>query len=213
MALGFFNTAKGLFFKLRDAEESALAAMAALDKMRIDSLRAGRGIVGPMDLGLIDGLSVEGGELTIIAAEKELVLVEDTVSGQQRISFTATDGLNKGKGICFNSKDCGEVATIASVEQSSVILADPLVYSYAKDLSSAVLLEKVRIFLDGEDGVLRRAVNGASAQPLLENVRTLSMDFDPGANLLRLELIPDSKTEKKHEFSIFPKNTAFSVRN
>lgn len=213
MALGFFNAARTLFFKLKEAEEEDLAAMAAVDKMRVDSLQAGRGLLDPMELELMDGLSVEGGELTIFSVEKRLELVEDPVPGQTRISFTPAEGLNKGKSICFFSKGYGEVTSIASSEQSSVILSGPLIHSYTRGLCEAVLLERVRIFLDLKTGIIRRAVNAASAQPLLENVRSMSLDFDKTVNLLRLEIISDSKMEKKYEFSVFPKNTALSTRN
>lgn len=213
MALGFFDTARTLFFKLKEAEEEDLAAMAAMDKMRLDSLQAGRGLLDPMRLELMDGLSVEGGVLTIISAEKKLELDEDPVSGQTRVSFAPAEGLNKGKSICFFSKEYGEIASISSSEQNPVVLAGPLVHSYARGFCEAVLLEKVRIFLDLKTGMIRRAVNAASAQPLLENARSLSLDFDKTANLLRLEIISDSKMEKKYEFSVYPKNTALSARN
>ena len=42
--LGFFMAAERSYFKLRDGEEAAQGALAAVDKMRVDVLRAGQGL-------------------------------------------------------------------------------------------------------------------------------------------------------------------------
>ena len=42
---GFFVHAQSLFFKLRDAVEDSQDALSAIDKIRIDLMRAGGGLV------------------------------------------------------------------------------------------------------------------------------------------------------------------------
>ena len=64
--LEFFGAAQKSYFRLKEKEEASQSALAALDKMSADILRAGEGLVLPVSLGLIEPVAESGGGLEII---------------------------------------------------------------------------------------------------------------------------------------------------
>src|SRR4030065_2958395 len=72
-AFEFFGITRSLFFKLKDAEENNLAIQAALDKLRIDLLRAGFGLEQAIRAGVVEGLSA-GSSLVILSLEAQYSL-------------------------------------------------------------------------------------------------------------------------------------------
>ena len=52
-SLEFFGFTRNLFLKLKDKEETREAALLALDKMRVDLLAGGLGLLEPIKLGLL----------------------------------------------------------------------------------------------------------------------------------------------------------------
>jgi len=65
----FFGQARTLFFKLKEAEESEEAALAALDKIRIDLTRGGRGLSVPMGMGLLEAVRADPERLTVLSSD------------------------------------------------------------------------------------------------------------------------------------------------
>ena len=58
--------------------------------------------------------------------------------------------------------------------------------------------------------VLRRRVNTASAQPLLENTAAAVWSLDPAAPLVRIRLEIDVEGAHPHEATVFLKNPALA---
>lgn len=83
----FFGQARALFFKLKEAEESEEAALAALDKIRIDLARGGRGLAVPIGMGLLEAVRADPERLTVLSSEGSYGLREDLAQGGTRAAL------------------------------------------------------------------------------------------------------------------------------
>jgi hypothetical protein len=207
-SLDCFISSKKHFNQLQQSETSNTAAYAALDRMRSDILDAGLGLVKPMAMEILEGISQNLGELTILSKDKDLLVSGDLVSGQRRIPLTRTRNLRIGQQVCIFSADSGEVHSIISTSQNSILLESPLDSNYLQEKTSLVLLRRVNLFFDETAGVIRRKVNTSPAQPLLEEVAFFGFEFLEDSNLVRLHIRLMIDEEKDYETTIFPKNTA-----
>lgn len=210
--LEFYGAAQKHFFRLKEKEETAQAAMAALDKMKVDILRAGQGLVREEGLGLVQAVAEDGGGLLIVRAERAYDLAGDVVEGDLLVPLTSVADLRPGREICLSDGERGEVLVISSVTAGAVVLSSPLGSGYSKEKSSALLLEKTSLILDAAGGVLRRKVNLSSAQPLLENVRAAEFLVDRSANVVRVRLGLKDQGDSTYELCLFPKNAALGGR-
>jgi hypothetical protein len=211
-SLDCFIASRKHFSQLQRSETSNTSAYAAIDRMRGDMIDAGLGLVKPMALKILKGISQTQGELTILSKNEDLLLSGDLVSGQQRIPLARTRNLKTGQQICIFSADSGEIHSIHSISQDSILIDSPLDSNYMQEKTSLVLLRRVSLFFDETAGVIRRKVNTSPAQPLLEEVASFSYEFLEDSNLVRLHLCLMINEEKDYETTIFPKNTAlFSV--
>jgi prepilin-type N-terminal cleavage/methylation domain-containing protein len=210
--LEFYRAAQNHFFRLKEKEEAAQGAMAALDKMKVDVLRAGEGLVREEELGLVEAVAEDGGGLLIVRAERAYDLAEDVAAGDARIPLTSVVDLKPGREICLSDGEKGEVLVISSVAGGAAVLSSPLGSGYSKENSSVLLLEKTSLTLDPARGVLRRKINLSSAQPLLENVRAAEFLVDRSANLVRVRLGLKDQGDSTYELSLFPKNPALAGR-
>jgi prepilin-type N-terminal cleavage/methylation domain-containing protein len=210
--LEFFGAAQKHFYGLKEKEEASQGAMAAMDKMKIDVLRAGQGLVGPAALGLVEAVAEGAGGLLIVRVENAFDLAADVRAGDVRLPLTRVAGLKAGREICLSDGEKGEVLVISSVAGGAVVLPSPLSTGYAKDRASLLLLEKVSLTLDARQGVLRRKVNLSTAQPLLENVRFADFLVDRAANLVRVRFGLKDQGDAAYEICLFPKNPALAGR-
>lgn len=212
-SLEFFGLARAMFVKLRDAADEAQAAAAAQDKIRIDLMRAGQGLIPPMKLGLVEAVTVNSEGLTIRRAERTTDLEEDLIEGQTSLTAGFIDGAKKGVELCFYDSFKGEIREIARVEGTCPILSSPLAYSYSRESARVAALEKVDVFLDREDRIVRRRIDSGSAQPLVENVEAFACSFDKGRNLASVSFVLASRSgkEKTHELWLYPKNAGLSA--
>lgn len=208
--LEFFGAAQKSYFQLKEKEEAAQNALAALDKMSADILRAGEGLVLPVALGLIEPVAESGGGLQIIRAEKTYALSAGVGPGDTRIRLTATTDLKPGREICLVDDGDGEVHTVSSVESKAVVITAPAGRAYAPEKTSFLLLETVLLTLDTRQGVLRRRVNLSTAQPLLEDAAEAQFFVDRTANLVRVRLHLNSQGDAAYELQIFPRNVALA---
>lgn len=206
-----FGRTRNLFFKLKEKEEAREAVLAALDKMRTDLHLGGAGLFDPIQLGILEGISEDSGSLIILSKEKELSLCNDLVEGQTRIQLESTSELKKGRDICIFDSLNGEVLSISSVDEESIVLSSPLNFSYIKEKASIILVKKISLYLDEKNPTLRRKVNSSPAQPLLEETAFFDFDMDKAANLVKLRLQLETNKEKFYEISVFPKNAALSL--
>ena len=209
-SLQFFGLAQKVFFRLKEREEAGQGALAALDKMRIDLLHAGRGLAGEMALGLLEAARATDEELRTTSIEKPLALSGEARAGDSRLLLDSTADIAAGQEICLSDGSAGEVRTVARVERGAVVLGETLERGYSPATAAVSLLENVAYFLDGPTRVLRRRVNAGSAQPLLENAQAATWLYDPGTRLVRIRLELSIQGAAAHETTIFLKNPALA---
>ena len=211
-SLEFFGFTRSLFLKFKDKEETREAALSALDKMRVDLLAGGSGLLEPIELGLLEGIGQNESALVILSREKDLYPFNDLVEGQTRIRLQSTYGVKKGREICIFDSRKGEVKSIFRVAKKSIVLSSPLNFSFLKEKTQVCLLKKISLFLDMDKKILRRKANASPAQPLLEDAILFAFSYEKASNLARLHLALESNKEKKYEISVFPKNAALAFR-
>ncbi len=215
-AFEFFGIARDLFFKLKNAQEGNQAAMAALDKMRIDVLRAGAGLLDPVRQGAIEGIAIEEDALVLTRSGGIFSLDQDLPSGETRIGLETAADLGPGKDVCIFDGARTEVKTVASVEGKSIHLDTPLEGSYSRDETKLALLERTWLFLDASKSCIRRKVNNSSPQPLLDNALSFEFSYDREANLVWVSFAVESnrqkKKERKYELLVYPKNLSLGLK-
>ena len=209
-SLEFFSSAEKHYFDLKDKEESGQDVLAALDKIRIDVLHGGQGLVLPMSLGLVDGVAAAADGLLLSRAEATIILAESVAAGSVRIPAAATGDFKPGRDVCVWDEDWGEVRSVAAVEPGAIILSAPLEFDYGAGTGSFSQIETVRIIWDEAKGQLRRQANLSSPQPLLENVETAAFEVEESSSLCRVRLKLNRQGESPYELSIFLKNPALA---
>jgi len=209
-SLEFFGFTRNIFLKLKTKQEVKEAALATLDKMRFDLLKAGLGLQQPISLGVLDGITESEDTLIIISKEKTFTPLGDLAAGQTIIQLNSTSKLKKGRKVCVFDSTKGEVKSISSVDKESIVLSSPLNFSSLKEETSVFLLREVSLFLDKNKHTLRRKVNTSPAQPLLEEVGLFDFHHEKATNLVRLSLSLATNKEKVYETSVFPKNIALA---
>lgn len=209
-SLEFFGFTRNIFLKLKTKQEVKEAALATLDKMRFDLLKAGLGLQQPISLGVLDGITESEDTLIIISKEKTFTPLGDLAAGQTIIQLNSTSKLKKGRKVCLFDSTKGEVKSISSLDKESIVLSSPLNFSSLKEETSVFLLREVSLFLDKNKHTLRRKVNTSPAQPLLEEVGVFDFHHEKATNLVRLSLSFATNKEKVYETSVFPKNIALA---
>lgn len=208
----FFGLARKTFLQLKEREEAAQAALAALDKARIDLLHAGRGLADESALGLVEAVRVTAGELRTASLERELALAAAAVPGATRVFVVSTAGIARGQDICLREGVSGETRTVVAVEPGAVVLEAPLENGYSPEGTKVSLLERVAYALDTPARVLRRRVNAASAQPLLDNAAAADWELDAEAGLVRVRLELGLEGAPAYGTTVFLKNPALAKR-
>lgn len=210
--LEFFGLTEKAFARLKEKEETSQAALAAIDRMRIDLLHAGRGLVVEIGLGLVEAVRATDAELRTVELGKALTPAGDANAGAVRVPLVSTADIAAGREISFSDGDgrAGEVRTVVQVEKGAVVLDGPLERSYAAATASVSLLESVTYFLDAPARILRRRINAGSAQPLLENAAAATWLYDADAHLVRIRLELDVEGVRPHEATVFLKNPALA---
>jgi type II secretory pathway pseudopilin PulG len=208
--VAFFASAQRAFFRLKEREEAGQAALAALDKMRIDLLHAGQGLAAETAAGLVEAVRADGTALRTVSLERRLVLAAEALPGDARLVLASTAGVAEGREIALCEGPAGEVRTVAGVEPGAIRLDAPVAARYAPAAAVVSLLETVTYFLDAPERVLRRRSGGGSAQPVLEDVRTAAWTYDPDARTARLRLEVDVEGAHPHETTVFIKNAALA---
>jgi len=209
-SLQFFGFARNSFFKLKDAETAREGALLALEKMKIDLLQGGLGLLKPLELELLKGIEEKNLNLSILSKEKDFHLLDNIVAGQAQIPLETTEGMKKGREICIFDSKKGEIKTISSLTGESITLDSPLNYSFLKEESRIILLKRIILFFDAKKQIIRRKVNNSPSQPLLEETFSFDFSYSEASNLLNLRLSLNPEKEKTHEISVFPKNMALA---
>ena len=210
-SLEFFGFARNIFLKLKNKEETKEAVLSALDKMKIDLLNGGSGLLVPIQLEILEGITRNEDTLIILSKEKNLSPLNDLLAGQTRILLESTYNVKKGMELCIFDSAKGKVKSISSVDKKSIVLSSPLDFSFLKEKTCVFLLKKISLFFDEDRQTLRRKVNSSPSQPLLEEAALFYFTYEKAVNLARLRLSLQSKKEKEYEISVFPKNTALAT--
>jgi len=210
--LGFYAAAQRVFVRLQAREEAGQAALAAIDKMRIDLLHAGRGLAPEIALGLVAAVETAEGELRTAAVEKALVLGAGAAAGDMRLSLLSTADIASGRRILLRQGGAGEVRTVTRVEAGAVIVEAPLERAYDLGSASVSLLELVAYYRDGPSRILRRRANASPAQPVVEGVAAADWSLDTAAALVRIRLELDTEGAFPYEATVYLKNLALAGR-
>ena len=214
--LEFFVRAEKAFLRLKEREEAGQAALAALDRMRIDLLHAGRGLSPEIGLGLVEAAEATADELRTASLEKELALAADIHAGDTRLSLASTTDIAAGQQLALRQGEAGEVRTVVRVDAGAVVIDAPIDRDYLREAASLALIERVTYFLDGNARILRRRVNASPAQPLLEGAAGAAWSLEAAAHLVRIRLelddaaVADTTGVHPHEATIFLKNPALA---
>jgi type II secretory pathway pseudopilin PulG len=209
-SLQFFGFARNSFFKLKETETAREGALLALEKMKIDILQGGLGLLKALNLGLLRGIEEKNKTLIILSKEEDFQLLDNVAPGQTQIFLDNAKEMKKGREICIFDSKKGEIKGISSLTGKSITLDSPLSYSFLKEESRILLLRKISLFLDEKNQIIRRKVNNSSSQPLLEEVISFDFSYQEASNIINLCLILKSEKEKKYEISVFPKNMALA---
>jgi prepilin-type N-terminal cleavage/methylation domain-containing protein len=210
-AAEFFGLTRNLFLKLKAAEEENQSAVAALDKMKIDILRAGAGLVEIVRVGTINAIVDANNTFVVYRLDQAYALGGDLSVGDGQAVLKSVSGLNPGQEVCFADDENSEVGIISSLSGKTIVLSSPLKFSYLKDSGRLLALEKTSLFYDSGTQLIRRKVNTSSPQPLLEDVRSFDCSYDKNSNLARLSFTLNHGQEKKYEILVFPKNIGLSL--
>jgi prepilin-type N-terminal cleavage/methylation domain-containing protein len=211
----FYARTQKVFTRLKAREEASQAALAAIDRMRIDLLHAGRGLAVEIGLGLVEAAAADAGELRTVSLERDLELAAGAGAGDTRLLLVSTAEIAAGQAVVLRDGAAGEVRTVVRVEPGAVAIDAPLERSYAPAGPGATaprLLELIVFRLDAAAGILRRRVNASPAQPLAEDIAAASWSLDPAAPLVRLRIEPRTEGAPPHEATVFLKNAALAGR-
>ena len=204
--LSFVSTLQNQFMDLKQEFESNETAFFALDRIKMDLDQAGQGLLIPMGLDLLQALKIEGNRMEILSKETDISLMDNLYPGQTRIALESTKALRKNRLICVYNRSQGEISTIFSIDDHSIVLSSPLQNSYSLEESYMLMVREVDIFLDTESHVLRRKVNTSSAQPLVEETKDFVCTYDQESHLTEIQLVLELDEEKNYECSLSPKN-------
>lgn len=207
-SLECFLSVREHFAELKESETANTAVYAALDRMRRDLRDAGLGLTEAMALQVLEGVYETHGMLVVLSKAEDIAIGEALASGQQRIPTPDAKSIKRGQQIGIFNRYGGEVHSVSSIDQNSIVIESPLVSNYLYENTSVILLRKISLYLDEAKGVIRRKVNASPAQPLLESVASFEFDYVRDANLVKLGLILKLDEEKIYETTVFPKNTA-----
>ena len=210
-SLECFIATKKHFNQLQRSETSNTAAYAALDRMRRDVEEAGMGLKELMTMGVLEGISQDQNELVILSKQEELPVIEDIVSGQQRIAVANTRNIKIGQQICIFNSGNGEMRSVISTTRDSILLDLPFDDEYPQERTKLLILRRLSLFFDESAEIIRRKVNTSPAQPLLEEVASFGYEFSEDSNLVRFHFGLNMEEEKDYETTVFPKNMALSI--
>jgi hypothetical protein len=200
-----FSAGERIFFKMDATEERETRAAAGLDRACLDAREAGLGLGAAVRLGLVAGIVAGEAGFTIACLEREAEPADAPSAGDTFIPLADASGFAPGRAVCLLAADGGETRFVSSVLQDGIIVSIPIGRDYPAGEARLLLVRTVEIFLDQGDAVLRRRVNGGSAQPLIEGARSFSCRLDGGARTIAVELRLDGE-EAAYTATVLGKN-------
>lgn len=210
-ALEFSVQARKAFFRLKEAQERSLAAAVALEKIREDLETAGAGIPDLPSDDYFRPLQANGQTLVIFSAEERSVLLSDADAGQDYLLVELKPGfsstLKKGRSIFLSDGNSGMLTSITAISGNRLVISPALETSFPSGRTQITVLEKIELYLDAQQKILRRRVNSTSGQPLIEEVTAFQTAYLPSQNLAKIILTSESGGQyHDYELLIYPKN-------
>ncbi len=203
--------ARRVFVKLRESQEKNLAVAVALEKMREDLETAGAGIPGLLLGKGLTPLQLSGQTLVIFSADGKTSLLADVSPGQSyllvQLSSEVSSILKKGRAVYLTDGNSGELTYIISVSVNSLAVSPALNTAFEAARTEVIVLEKIELYLDRQQKILRRRVNNTTGQPLLEEAEDFTALYQAENNLASIILSTESGG-KAHEYELvmYPKN-------
>lgn len=203
--------ARRTFVKLREAQEKDLGLAVALEKMREDLETAGAGIPKLLSGTGLSPIQLNGQTLAIFSADGKTRLLADISSGQSYLLVEVSSGLSsilkKGRAVYLTDGNSGELTYIISVSGNSLAVSPALNTAFEAARTEVIVLEKIELYLDRQQKVLRRRVNSTTGQPLLEGAEDFAASYQAENNLASITLSIESGG-KVHECELvmYPKN-------
>lgn len=200
-----------IFLRLSEAQERSLAVSVALEKIREDLETAGAGIPGRSEDTGFAPLQVNNQVLVIFSAQRKTGLLADISAGQDFLLVELQPGLSsvlkKGRAVYLTDGSSGRVVYINSVSGNRLNVTPALDIALEANRTQVIILEKIELYLDGKQKVLRRRVNNTSGQPLVEGVEDFAAAYLPAGNLVSINLSAESGG-KSHEYELlmYPRN-------
>ncbi|MGD0781374.1 MAG: hypothetical protein ABSA30_00795 [Candidatus Aminicenantales bacterium] len=206
----FFARTRRLFFRLRTAQDTAERTQSALDKIRLDILEAGRGLSDPIRLEILQAVEQTSEGPVFRSSERAVALAKDATAGAFAIQVADGEDFSAGQEICLVDQSRAEIEVIRSADGPTIELTASVRADFPAADTTVILVRRVDYPWPAVDGVLRRKVNAASAQPLLEDVAAFRCEYDRSANLARIGIRPAADPENEYAVTIFPKNAALA---
>lgn len=203
--------ARRVFVKLREAQEKDLGLAVALEKMREDLETAGAGIPKLLSGAGLSPLQVNGQTLAIFAADGKTRLLADISLGQGflivEVNAALSSILKKGRALYLTDGNSGELTYITSVSGNRLVVSPALNTAFEAARTDIIVLEKIELYLDRQQKILRRRVNSTTGQPLLEGAEGFAILYQAESNLASLTISIESGG-KLHEYELvmYPKN-------
>lgn len=203
--------ARRTFVKLREAQEKDLGLAVALEKMREDLENAGAGIPKLLSGTGLSPIQLNGQTLAIFSADGKTRLLADISYGQSYLLVEVSSGLSsilkKGRAVYLTDGNSGELTYIISVSGNSLAVSPALNTAFEAARTEVIVLEKIELYLDRQQKILRRRVNSTTGQPLLEGAEDFAASYQAENNLASITLSIESGG-KVHECElvIYPKN-------
>jgi type II secretory pathway pseudopilin PulG len=206
----FFSRARRMFFRLSEAQDAAERAQSALDKIRLDILDAGRGLSDPIRMEVLQAIEQTEVGMVFQSADLAVSLAIDAPAGASVIRVTDGEGFSAGQDVCLVGRSNAEIGAVRSADGPAITLTSAVRDGFSAADTTVILIHRVVFLWPAVDGILRRKVNAASAQPLLEDVAAFRCEYDASANLARIGIRLAAKPENEYAVTIFPKNAALA---
>ena len=201
---------KKIFHRLKEQEETTEFCFSAIEKMKMDILRAGELLRDVQEFNLLESIQVHENKLIIRYGEQTSCLLENAIAGVRSIQIINSKSFKKNRKIIIKGKRKGEITEIFKKQNSTLILKNPLSFDYKKEDTEIILIKEISYFLDPAENILRRKVNRSPAQPLIDGITFFEVEYSKDKNLLFIKF--KKENEKFFQILIFPKNLSFSLR-
>lgn len=203
--------ARRVFVKLKEAQEKDLGVAVALEKMREDLETAGAGIPKLISGTGLSPIQLNGQTLAIFSADGKTRLLADISSGQGfllvEVNAALSSILKKGRALYLTDGNSGELTYINGVAGNSLTISPAFNTAFEAARTEVIVLEKIELYLDRQQKILRRRVNSTTGQPLAEAIEGFTVSYQAEDNLASITLSIDSGG-KVHEYELvmYPKN-------